>query len=95
MNMLDNRAMRAKREIVLRYEAPGMYHKVQGGKHISEMKAGMRFKASDGRLYQVVAHRTNRLTGGLREYDLSARCLEDNHIYVFHCPVKKDMWFQC
>lgn len=88
-----NKVTRAK-GIILQYEVPGMYQKIEGGKHISAIKTGERFKASDGRYYEAIMCKANRNMSG-PEYDLSARCLEDSHIYVFHCPAKKDLWFLC
>lgn len=77
----------------MRYENPSGYvpreKDLSNGKHISQMKAGMKFIASDGKKYRVWGPvRATHGAGGVVEYDMVARQELDGKLYLFHAPVR-------
>ena len=70
------------------YEYKNMIQNKYKTTHISEMKNGYNFIASDGKIYRVVKTvKTIRFYGGVCEYDMYAECIDENQIYLFHAPV--------
>ena len=74
------------------YEHPAGYkpnaEALKDAVHISDMKPGTRFIASDGREYRAHKLVVTRCFGGLKEYDLYA--YRDGTFYIFQSPVNAD-----
>lgn len=74
------------------YEHPAGYkpdaEALKDGVHISDIKPGTRFIASDGQEYRAHKLVISRCFGGLKECDLYA--YRDGTFYIFHAPVYAD-----